>query len=132
MLIKLLSIRGITLVHLVLYCYEVIWKWMMTRAELIKKLSSEYPHISCLLLEDSVKSVFDYMCSALVKGERIELRGFGSFSLRHRMPRKARNPKTGEELLTEDKFYVHFKPGKELKDRVNVFGQDVSHDEKYG
>lgn len=97
----------------------------MTRAELIKILSSEYVDLPCHLLESSVKSVFEYMADALSKGERIELRGFGSFTLRHRQPRVARNPKTGELLTTEHRFSVHFKPGKELKERVNAVHADV-------
>ena len=60
------------------------------------------------------------MADSLANGERIELRGFGSFSLRHRQPRAARNPRTGEALTTEHRFSVHFKPGKELKERVNI------------
>lgn len=102
----------------------------MTRAELIKVLSSEFTHIPCSLLESSVKSVFEYMSDSLANGERIELRGFGSFSLRYRQPRTARNPKTGETLTTEHRFSVHFKPGKELKERVNVCNGAASAEEQ--
>ena len=91
----------------------------MTRAELIEILATKQPHIQVRLIESAVKEIFDEMSAALENGKRIELRGFGSFALRHRPERKARNPKTGEYVFTQDKHSLHFKMGKELKERVN-------------
>lgn len=91
----------------------------MTRAELIDTLALMQPHISVKLIEEGVKDIFEQMSLALETGQRIEIRGFGSFALRYHPPRSARNPKTGEVVLTEGKNAPHFKPGKELKERVN-------------
>lgn len=91
----------------------------MTRAKLIDLLAIKQPHIAIKLIEKSVKDIFEQMSNALEKGERIEIRGFGSFALRYRPARKARNPKTGEYVITEQKYTPHFKPGKELRGRVN-------------
>lgn len=91
----------------------------MTRAELIDALAMKQPHIPIKLIEQGVKEIFEQMSVALETGKRIEIRGFGSFALRYRPPRKARNPKTGEYVVTEGKYAPHFKPGKELRERVN-------------
>lgn len=91
----------------------------MTRAELIDLLAARMPQISIKMIEDAVKEVFEQMSVALENGERIEIRGFGSFSIRYRAPRSARNPKTGGYVVTEGKYAPHFKPGKELRERVN-------------
>jgi len=91
----------------------------MTRAELIDLLALHHPEISIKQIEDGVKLIFEEMAEALEHGSRIEIRGFGSFSLRYRPPRTARNPKTGEYVKTEGKYAPHFKPGKELRERVN-------------
>lgn len=91
----------------------------MTRAELIDALAAKQPHIPIKLIELAVKDIFEQMATALENGQRIEIRGFGSFALRHRPPRTARNPKTGDYVLTEEKYAPHFKPGKELRERVN-------------
>ena len=91
----------------------------MTRSELIDILATKQPHLSVKHIELAVKLLFDEMSQALEKGQRIEIRGFGSFALRYRPPRTARNPKTGEYLKTIGKYAPHFKPGKELKERVN-------------
>ena len=71
-------------------------------------------------VELAVNCLLEYIAEALESGERIEVRGFGSFSLHHRLARKARNPKTGESIELPAKTVVHFKPGKELRDRVNA------------
>jgi integration host factor subunit beta len=76
----------------------------------------EFPHRE---IELSVKSLIDFMGDTLSAGERIEIRGFGSFSLHYRPPRLGRNPKTGVAVPLESKFVPHFRPGKELRDRVN-------------
>ncbi len=91
----------------------------MTRAELIDALALKLPQIPIKLIEQGVKDVFEQMSVALENGQRIEIRGFGSFALRYRPPRTARNPKTGEYVATEEKYAPHFKPGKELRERVN-------------
>lgn len=95
----------------------------MTRSELIRALADKQSHLSYKEIEAIVKYVFDLMSKALSDEERIEIRGFGSFSLRYRASRLARNPKTGERLNTESKYAAHFKPGKELKERVNASAQ---------
>ena len=92
----------------------------MTRADLIRSLTEKEENLPYKFVEIAVKQVLDLKVKALGNGERIEIRGFGSFSLRHRPARTARNPKTGECLTTASKYAVHFKPGKELKDRVNA------------
>lgn len=94
----------------------------MTKSELIKNLTDKLPDLPCKLIEDAVKETFVYMASSLKNGERIEVRGFGSFESRYRKPRIARNPKTGDKVEMQGRYTVHFKPGKELKDRVNVEG----------
>ena len=75
-----------------------------------------FPHRE---IELSVKSLIDFMSDTLSAGERIEVRGFGSFSFHYRPPRQGRNPKTGVSVPLEPKFVPHFRPGKELRDRVN-------------
>ena len=91
----------------------------MTKSELIEKLSLDHSHIAAKDVEDSVKTILDLMTDTLAEGDRIEIRGFGSFSLHHRAPRVGRNPKTGETVNLEGKSVPHFKPGKELRERVN-------------
>lgn len=92
----------------------------MTRSELIRTLTEKQNYVGYRETELVVKHVFETMIKALGMGERIEIRNFGSFSLRFRRPRKARNPKTGAPLTIDSKYAAHFKPGKELKDRVNA------------
>ena len=91
----------------------------MTKSELIEKLSLDYSHIPAKDVEDSVKELLELMTGSLAGGDRIEIRGFGSFSLHYRAPRVGRNPKTGETVQLEGKSVPHFKPGKELRERVN-------------
>ncbi|MBV8801356.1 MAG: integration host factor subunit beta [Gammaproteobacteria bacterium] len=83
----------------------------------IGKAQSQLPEKDIAL---SVNSIIEQMTSTLSEGGRMEIRGFGSFSLHFRPPRKAHNPKTGEKLVTEPKYAVHFKPGKELREQVNA------------
>ena len=71
-------------------------------------------------LESAIKEMLEQMAQTLQKGDRIEIRGFGSFSLHYRAPRVGRNPKTGETVELDGKYVPHFKPGKELRDRVNA------------
>ena len=71
-------------------------------------------------MELAVNCLLKHMADALVQGERIEIRGFGNFNLHHRAPRRARNPKTGEAVQLPAKVVLHFKPGKDMKDRVDA------------
>jgi integration host factor subunit beta len=91
----------------------------MTKSELIERLAGQAQHIPAKDLEVAVKELLEQLAQTLQKGERIEIRGFGSFSLHYRAPRVGRNPKTGETVKLEGKYVPHFKPGKELRDRVN-------------
>ena len=91
----------------------------MTKSELIDKLALKQPYLLCQDVEKSVKSNIGQLAQALSKGLRIEIRGFGSFSLHYHAARNTRNPKTGADVRTVAKYTPHFKPGKELKERVN-------------
>lgn len=91
----------------------------MTKSELIDRLAEQQKHLAHLDVELGVKSVLEQMSAALAAGERIEIRGFGSFSLHFRAPRMGRNPKTGEAVALPGKHVPHFKPGKALRERVN-------------
>ena len=91
----------------------------MTRAELIEIIATKHPDLSIKEIEKAIKHIFEEMTFALTQKKRIEIRGFGSFSLRFHPPRTARNPKTGEFVHTMGKFSPHFKAGKELRERVN-------------
>jgi len=90
----------------------------MTKSELIEKLATDFPHIQVKDVESSVKEILEQMAQSLAANERIEIRGFGSFSLHYRAPRVGRNPKTGDKVELDGKHVPHFKPGKELRDRV--------------
>jgi len=91
----------------------------MTKSELIELISRKQKHLPSKDVELAVKSLLEIMSSALAGGERIEVRGFGSFSLHFRPPRMGRNPKTGAAVALPGKFVPHFKPGKDLRDRAN-------------
>ncbi len=95
----------------------------MTRSELIEKLSAQQAHLSLADVELAVRTIIDQLGSALAHGERIEIRGFGSFALHHRPPRVGRNPKTGEPVALPGKYVPHFKPGKALRERVDTHGR---------
>jgi integration host factor subunit beta len=92
----------------------------MTKSELIEQLADKQPHLTPKDVESSVKEVIESLIHALSDGDRVEVRGFGSFSLHYREPRLGRNPKTGEKVELEGKYVPHFKPGKALRDRVNA------------
>jgi integration host factor subunit beta len=92
----------------------------MTCADLIQLIANRYPQLQFKDAELAVKVILDAMTNTLLKGGRAEIRGFGSFSLNHRPPRKGRNPKTGESVLVPAKYVPHFKPGKELRERVDL------------
>lgn len=90
----------------------------MIKSELIANLAADMTHLPEKRIMESVNLILKEMSDALINGERIEIRGFGSFALRYRPPRNAHNPKTGEKVITEGKHTPHFKPGKELRVRV--------------
>ena len=92
----------------------------MSKSELIERIAAVQGQLSAKDVELAVKMMLDHMAEALAVGERIEIRGFGSFSLHYRAPRLGRNPKTGEKVELAGKFVPHFKPGKELRERVNL------------
>ncbi len=91
----------------------------MTRTELIQHLASSHPQYTAKDIELTIRTIFDAMSRSLAKGGRIEIRGFGSFGLNCRPPRKGRNPKTGAAVMVPAKYVPHFKPGKELRERVD-------------
>jgi len=91
----------------------------MTKSELITQLSDKFSQLVHKDAELSVKTIIDSLGNTLSKGDRVEIRGFGSFSLNHRPARLGRNPKTGEKVSVPEKFVPHFKPGKELKLKVD-------------
>ena len=90
----------------------------MTKSELIEILSRHQSHLKADDVDLAVKTLLEMMGGALASGERIEIRGFGSFSLHYRPPRMGRNPKTGESVALPGKHVPHCKPGKELRERV--------------
>jgi integration host factor subunit beta len=91
----------------------------MTKSELIDRLAAQFPQLVAKDAELAVKMVLDAMAESLAKGERIEIRGFGSFGLNYRPPRTGRNPKSGEKVQVPEKYVPHFKAGKELRERVD-------------
>jgi integration host factor subunit beta len=91
---------------------------VMTRSDVMNRLSKRLS-VDIKVAEQIVKTILEKLSEAISGHERIEIRGFGSFEVRHRTPRQARNPKTGQPILTSDRYTVHFKPGKELRQRVN-------------
>ena len=94
-------------------------RYPMTRSELIELMASRQDQLSAKDVELAVKLIIDHMAETLAAGERIEIRGFGSFSLHYREPRRGRNPKTGDTVELDGKHVPHFEPGKELRERVN-------------
>lgn len=91
----------------------------MTKSELIDNLARQHKHLAHTDVELAVKAMLEQMSQSLAAGDRIEIRGFGSFSLHYRPPRMGRNPKTGDAVALPGKHVPHFKPGKELRERVN-------------
>lgn len=91
----------------------------MTKSDLIEALAENQSHLALRDVELAVKGLLERMSQALATGERIEIRGFGSFSLHFRPPRMGRNPKSGDAVALSGKYVPHFKPGKELRERVN-------------
>ncbi|WP_028449033.1 MULTISPECIES: integration host factor subunit beta [Chitinibacter] len=91
----------------------------MTKSELIARLAERYPQLVAKDAELAVKTMLDAMARSLSQGQRIEIRGFGSFDLNYRPPRVGRNPKSGTKVAVPEKFVPHFKAGKELRERVD-------------
>ncbi len=92
----------------------------MTKSELIISLANSYPQLLAKDAELTVKTILEAMANALASGKRIEIRGFGSFALSVRPPRVGRNPRSGEKVQVAEKRVPHFKPGKELRHRVDA------------
>ncbi len=95
----------------------------MIKSELVQKLADENPNLFHRDVERIVSIVFDEMTDALARGDRVELRGFGAFSVKHRQARIGRNPRSGEAVQIEEKWSPFFKAGKELRDRLNQEGR---------
>ncbi|TVP59811.1 MAG: integration host factor subunit beta [Halomonadaceae bacterium] len=91
----------------------------MTKSELVEIIAAKQTQLSVKDVELAVKTLIEHMSQSLAEGQRIEIRGFGSFSLHYRAPRVGRNPKTGDSVDLPEKHVPHFKPGKELREKVN-------------
>ena len=91
----------------------------MTKSDLIARLAERFPQLVAKDADYAVQMILDALSEALVKGDRIEIRGFGSFSLNYRPPRVGRNPKSGDKVRVPEKWVPHFKAGKELRERVD-------------
>jgi integration host factor subunit beta len=91
----------------------------MVKSELIAHVASKFQQLPENDVESGINHILECMSDALAKGNRIEVRGFGSFSLHHRPSRNAHNPRTGEKVVTMPKYAPHFKPGKQMRDRIN-------------
>ncbi len=104
---------------------------MIIRSQLINILSEKITQLSERDVAHGVTHIVDKISAALIQKKRVEIRGFGAFSLHFRAPRLAHNPKTGKKLHTQPKHAVHFRPGKELRDRINAtYGQTIFREEK--
>ncbi len=91
----------------------------MTKSELIERIANKNPHLLLKDVERIVGVILDKIISSLAKGERVEFRGFGAFSVRTRTPRLAKNPRTGEQVKVEERNIPHFKTGKQLHELLN-------------
>ena len=93
---------------------------VMTRSELVAELAERFSHLTQKDTDFAVKTILDAMTEALAKGHRVEIRGFGSFSINRRPPRVGRNPRNGEQVVVPEKLVPHFKPGKALRESVDA------------
>jgi integration host factor subunit beta len=93
---------------------------VMIKSELIQKISSANPHLFHKDIERIVNVIFDEITEALARGDRVELRGFGAFTVKYRGPRQGRNPRTGQPVKVDEKFVPFFKTGKELREKLNT------------
>jgi integration host factor subunit beta len=92
----------------------------MIKSELVQAISTSNPHLFQRDVENIVNAIFDEISDALAHGNRVELRGFGAFTVKNRSPRTGRNPRTGESVTVEEKWVPFFKAGKELRVRLNM------------
>ncbi|MFZ4625420.1 MAG: integration host factor subunit beta [Rhodoferax sp.] len=102
----------------------------MTRSELVDELAARFMQLTQRDAEFAVKAILDAMNDALVRGHRIEIRGFGSFSVSHRPPRIGRNPRSGESVAIPEKRVPHFKPGKALREAVDTGTEELTQTDK--
>ncbi len=101
----------------------------MTRSDLVEELANRFAQLTHKDAESAVKAILDAMGQAMVRGHRIESRGFGSFTINRRPPRMGRNPRSGESVAIPEKRVPHFKPGKQLGERVDAMvGQPIIED----
>ena len=91
----------------------------MNKSQLIKQLTKRYDHLKAKDIKQSVDSIIESMSVALENGNRIEIRGFGSYNVQYQKPRRSRNPKTGSSIQTTEKYLPRFRPAKELRERAN-------------
>ena len=105
----------------------------MTRSDLVVQLAERFGQLTHRDTEFAVKTILDAMASALARGHRIEIRGFGSFSINRRPPRVGRNPRSGEQVVISEKLVPHFKPGKAMREavdaRVGALRAEPAHEE---
>ena len=94
----------------------------MTRSELIADLAASHPHLRVADVELIVTTIFEQIAAALARGERVEMRGFGAFTVKQRNARIGRNPRTGETVQVDERAALHFRTGKELRARLNGSG----------
>ena len=92
----------------------------MIKSELVQRISERNPHLYLRDVENIVNAILDEVTEALARGDRVELRGFGAFTVKHRAPRVGRNPRTGAAVPVDEKFVPFFKTGKELRERLNA------------
>ncbi len=92
----------------------------MIKSELIQKIAAANPHLYHRDVERILEVVLDEIVEALARGDRVELRGFGAFTVKYRAPRRGRNPRTGATVSVQEKFVPFFKTGKELRERLNT------------
>jgi integration host factor subunit beta len=102
----------------------------MIKSELIEKIAASNPHLMQRDVETIVNVIFDEITEALANGQRVELRGFGAFSVKHRPARTGRNPRTGEQVQVGEKYVPYFKTGKELRARLNPANPDAPDDDE--
>lgn len=95
----------------------------MIKSELVQVIAEENPHLFVKDVEKIVSTIFDTIAVAMEEGDRVELRGFGAFSIKHREARVGRNPRTGDAVAIEEKWTPFFKAGKEMRDRLNRDGR---------
>jgi integration host factor subunit beta len=104
----------------------------MTRSDLVARLAERFPQLAQRDTEFAVKTILDAMTDALGRGHRIEIRGFGSFSISRRPPRVGRNPRSGAQVMIPEKLVPHFRPGKALRQAVDGSGADVAEASERG